>query len=1411
MLAYFTSTKEEDMLSSTTTILKETKEALPEAKKELAEANDVFISVLKHENSQNVTFRDLKIESPEYLDYKHPSDFCATVQDKDKKVEVGVAEVKWNRHTQEDAVAIAINEAAQAISRLPSELRKIAHELTFEELNQSMGEPGSTGVVATCWKEGKEAHVNVANAGDSGAYLVVVRNGKVIKSELLNTLHRPDVPEEKARIEAHGATVWKNRVNASLAVSRAFGDKSYQSSGVIVNPEVKDIPPEMLEPGDKAYVIVACDGLEALSIEEIGRIVAANSDKSPAEIANILVSNNVGTRRCSDNTSVVCIPVSDIPISAGVFDGHGGDETSRQVALNFYKVLLKHALALAEPKKYEELLAARKPKKAQEEKVQCARDMLKKSIYQLQELKKEKNLFDINVFETSNHEGIKIRFGNKEWIGGPQVQKVRMEICQLAATLLNATSDFNYYGCDVVLKDQDKLNEKNIGEFITGVSEILTQYATNKQTKALQKALLEKELEIKEAKEKPVVKTEIKAEVKSAETNTLKPEISLTFSRSPNPNAKDYLIVSPKIILEEEEKKGVIKKPANIIFLVDRSESMQGDRLNQVKESLKLIIRDKLSDQDTIQIVTFNDGAELLFSGKKSELENIDQSIDGIKETGGTNFSKPFDLLNPEMFGKDKVPFICFLTDGDDVDGNETPEVILQHLKEKLGFLPPIVALGISKGCKIEVTKKFDTPQERGLYAESAMDIVRQFGEVTELIGKKYYPVNFKFSTAYETRGGEIGQVRSDGLPLQSGLWRIPMSELSSSSEIRGEMTVGSEKFQFTQALPQLENVRFDPLLVKLYFLEKLKGLNTTDKGKNNILIRMVKNELLKFKTNDKEFNKNYSDLVSYIVNLELKYCKGTEIDNTKSASQSAFVYSLASAQSSSFSLEAKSIDLQQGINEILKDHKSLPFPIFQENMVDVLKKKATIHVKLDFKNTGFVYFNPQDAAYSKYAEYKFQNLLDVVQEVRKTFYKADTTSADFLMLTCVVSGSGNPLMKALFSSYLVALGERRKIFAQGSVKVFHGLTDQMDQIHFWTIYQTGQHIYLIDPTNDDPHCVVDLTDQASRDNLIDYYKTRNLSGILRDTFAMFNFDYHDQELVNLHPESITSLDQTFIPENLICPNTNKIMNMPVSSEQSNFNFVFDGESVKKDQQTKLVPASNEIQQIKHLVAQHMRVSRLKMNLSTVDSEKPEMPTTPSQSQSAQSTTAYSSVLFPPVKERKSDPIIYLSVDNIILNQLKVMFPDQEARDEFLRKTDLEGNPNILRRIGFENCFYLLTEPYRRGYRINFGDPAAVERFTGGLKVNRKNDNGKYSYEDILCHSYDGRYEGDHYNPNYLCLNPSNKLSPSHLDMIEARGPNARPPEVYFQFANGVTKLLTKEEYLAEQSKSGLQKPGLTM
>ena len=69
-------------------------------------------------------------------------------------------------------------------------------------------------------------HIFCANAGDSRTVL-----GRANGSDMcfpLSDDHKPDNPEEKARIEACGGFVEENRVNGSLNLSRSLGDFEYK-------------------------------------------------------------------------------------------------------------------------------------------------------------------------------------------------------------------------------------------------------------------------------------------------------------------------------------------------------------------------------------------------------------------------------------------------------------------------------------------------------------------------------------------------------------------------------------------------------------------------------------------------------------------------------------------------------------------------------------------------------------------------------------------------------------------------------------------------------------------------------------------------------------------------------------------------------------------------------------------------------------------------------------------------------------------------------------------------------------------------------------------------------------------------------------------------------------------------------
>ncbi|KAJ0005242.1 hypothetical protein NQD34_011456 [Periophthalmus magnuspinnatus] len=185
------------------------------------------------------------------------------------------------------------------------------HMRSFSDLRNGMDRSGSTAVGILVSPD----HFFFLNCGDSRA--VLYRNSNVCFSTLD---HKPGNPREKERIQNAGGTVMIQRVNGSLAVSRALGDYDYKNvdgkgpTEQLVSPE-----PEVFEmvraPEQDQFVILACDGIwDVMSNEDLCVFV-----KSRLEVTNDLerVCNEVvdtclhmGSR---DNMSVVLVCLPNAP------------------------------------------------------------------------------------------------------------------------------------------------------------------------------------------------------------------------------------------------------------------------------------------------------------------------------------------------------------------------------------------------------------------------------------------------------------------------------------------------------------------------------------------------------------------------------------------------------------------------------------------------------------------------------------------------------------------------------------------------------------------------------------------------------------------------------------------------------------------------------------------------------------------------------------------------------------------------------------------------------------------------------------------------------------------------------------------------------------------------------------------
>ncbi|XP_051925246.1 protein phosphatase 1bb isoform X1 [Hippocampus zosterae] len=178
----------------------------------------------------------------------------------------------------------------------------------FSDLRQGLDRSGSTAVCVLL----SPGHLYFINCGDSRA--VLSRDNEVGFS---TQDHKPCNPREKERIQKAGGSVMIQRVNGSLAVSRALGDYDYKCvdgkgpTEQLVSPEPEVCVLERAAEGDE-FVVLACDGIwDVMSNEELCDFVRSRLlvCEDLEKVCNAVVDTclHKGSR---DNMSVVlvCLP-----------------------------------------------------------------------------------------------------------------------------------------------------------------------------------------------------------------------------------------------------------------------------------------------------------------------------------------------------------------------------------------------------------------------------------------------------------------------------------------------------------------------------------------------------------------------------------------------------------------------------------------------------------------------------------------------------------------------------------------------------------------------------------------------------------------------------------------------------------------------------------------------------------------------------------------------------------------------------------------------------------------------------------------------------------------------------------------------------------------------------------------------
>ncbi|XP_064408645.1 protein phosphatase 1A-like [Latimeria chalumnae] len=158
------------------------------------------------------------------------------------------------------------------------------------------------------------SHIYFINCGDSRALLC--RGGEV---HFYTEDHKPFKPREKERIQNAGGTVTLQRINGSLAVSRALGDFDFKEvewrsqTEQLVSPEPEVYEIERSEKDE--FIILACDGIwDTINNEELCKFVCSRLQlKEDLESVCNQVIDTCLYKGSYDNMSIILICFPNAP------------------------------------------------------------------------------------------------------------------------------------------------------------------------------------------------------------------------------------------------------------------------------------------------------------------------------------------------------------------------------------------------------------------------------------------------------------------------------------------------------------------------------------------------------------------------------------------------------------------------------------------------------------------------------------------------------------------------------------------------------------------------------------------------------------------------------------------------------------------------------------------------------------------------------------------------------------------------------------------------------------------------------------------------------------------------------------------------------------------------------------------
>lgn len=245
-----------------------------------------------------------------------------------------------------------------------------------------------------------------------------------------------------------------------------------------------------------------------------------------------------------------------------------------------------------------------------------------------------------------------------------------------------------------------------------------------------------------------------------------------------------YLLITARTTVATQRR-----MPLNMCLVLDRSSSMRGERLFQVKEAARHVVS-HLESTDAFGLVTFNDRAEVIIASQAvRDPETVKATLMGIEARGGTEMAQGLalglqEIERPKLNGINRL---VLLTDGRTY-GDEHACVELARRAQRRGI--GLTTLGVGTEWNEDLLETMTAgANSRTQYIAATNEIVPVFSaELNRLHTTVAQNVELMLVAHAETHVRACYRIQPFIAPLQAypssnGLWRMPIGEWAASEE----------------------------------------------------------------------------------------------------------------------------------------------------------------------------------------------------------------------------------------------------------------------------------------------------------------------------------------------------------------------------------------------------------------------------------------------------------------------------------------------------------------------------------------------------------------------------------------------------------------------------------------------------